>query len=48
MEFDLDKIVSEMDFTGGQFVTCKNGLMLTNNEISVLISCLRTVLLVHS
>ena len=36
MEFDLDKIVSEIDFTGGQFVTCKNGLMLTNNEISVL------------
>ena len=36
MEFDIDSIVSEMDFTGGQFVTCKNGLMLTNNEIDVL------------
>ena len=36
MEFDIDSIVKDMDFTGGQFVTCKNGLMLTNNEISVL------------
>ncbi len=36
MEFDIDSIVSGMDFTGGEFVTCKNGLMLTNNEISVL------------
>ena len=36
MEFDIDSIVKDMDFTGGQFVTCKNGLMLTNGEISVL------------
>ena len=36
MEFDIDSIVKDMDFTGGQFVTCKNGLMLTNMEIDVL------------
>ena len=36
MEIDLEKLVSEMDFESGKFVTCKNGLMLTNNEISVL------------
>ena len=36
MEFDIDSIISEMDFTKGEFVTCKNGLMLTNNEIDVL------------
>ena len=36
MEFDIDSIVNEMDFSKGQFVTCKNGLMLTNNEIDVL------------
>ena len=36
MEIDLEKLVSEMDFESGKFVTCNNGLMLTNNEISVL------------
>ena len=36
MEIDLEKLVSEMDFDSGKFVTCKNGLMLTNLEIDVL------------
>ena len=36
MEFDINSIVNDMDFSGGQFVTCKNGLMLTNNEINIL------------
>lgn len=36
MEIDLEKIVNEMNFDAGKFVTCKNGLMLTNNEIDVL------------
>lgn len=36
MEFDLEKIVSEINFESGKFVTCKNGLMLTNMEIDVL------------
>ena len=36
MEIDLEKLVSEIDFDSGKFVTCKNGLMLTNLEIDVL------------
>lgn len=36
MEIDLERLVSEMDFDSGKFVTCKNGLMLTNMEIDVL------------
>ena len=36
MEFDLEKIVSEINFESGKFVTCKNGLMLTTMEIDVL------------
>lgn len=36
MEIDLEKLVNEMDFKSGEFVTCKNGLMLTNMEIDVL------------
>lgn len=36
MEIDLEKLVSEMDFKSNEFVTCKNGLMLTNMEIDVL------------
>lgn len=36
MEYDIDKIVSNMDFVSSSFVTCNNGLMLTNKEIEVL------------
>lgn len=36
MELDLENIIKEIDFTPGKFVTCKNGLMLTNMEIDVL------------
>ena len=36
MEFDIDKIISEIDFTKNSFKECSNGLFLTNYEISVL------------
>ena len=36
MEFDISKVVSELDFSINHFVDCGNGLMLTNGEISVL------------
>lgn len=36
MEFDISKVVSELDFSTNHFVDCGNGLMLTNGEISIL------------
>ncbi len=36
MEYDIDKLVRDMDFVSSSFVTCNNGLMLTNKEIEVL------------
>ncbi len=36
MEYDIDKLVSDMDFVSSSFVTCNNGLMLTNKEVEVL------------
>ena len=36
MNFDIDKIVSQMDFSSNHLVDCGNGLMLTNGEINVL------------
>ena len=36
MDYDIDKLVGEMDFSSNHLVNCGNGLMLTNSEISVL------------
>lgn len=36
MEYDINDIVSNLDFKSFEFVTCSNGLMLTNAEIEVL------------
>ncbi len=36
MEYDIDKLVGEMDFQSGQFQDIGNGLFLTNREIEVL------------
>lgn len=36
MEFDVNKLVDNLDFSTNQFVILDNGLMLTNGEISVL------------
>ncbi len=36
MEYDIDKLVSNMDFFSGKLVDVGNGLMLTNKEIEVL------------
>lgn len=36
MEYDIDKLVGQMDFSSNHLVDCGNGLMLTNAEISVL------------
>ena len=36
MEYDIDKLVGQMDFSSNHLVDCGNGLMLTNGEISVL------------
>ena len=35
-EYSVDEIIQDMDFSKNQFQTLKNGLMLTNWEISVL------------
>ena len=35
-EYDIDSLVNNIDFKSGEFVTCSNGLMLTNREIEVL------------
>ncbi|MBO5414413.1 MAG: hypothetical protein J6A17_02170 [Bacilli bacterium] len=36
MDFDIDKIISEMDFTKNSINNCGNGIYLTNFEIDVL------------
>jgi hypothetical protein len=36
MEYDIDKIVGEMDFHANEFQTVGKNLMLTNHEIEVL------------
>lgn len=36
MEYNIDEIVSELDFNSLQFANLKTGLLLTNNEIRVL------------
>ena len=36
MEFDIDKIISEMDFTKNSINNCGNGIYLTNFEIDIL------------
>lgn len=36
MEYDIDKLVAQMDFSKNHLVDCGNGLMLTNGEISIL------------
>ena len=36
MEFDINALVGEIDFSKNHLVDCGNGLMLTNGEISVL------------
>ena len=36
MEYDIDKLVGQMDFSSNNLVDCGNGRMLTNGEISVL------------
>jgi len=36
MDYDIEKIVSEMDFTSNQLQTVGKNLMLTNHEIEVL------------
>lgn len=36
MNFDIDRLVSEIDFTKNSLVECKNGLLLTNFEIEIL------------
>lgn len=35
-EYNIDKVINDMDFTSNSFVDCGNGLMLTNKEIEVL------------
>lgn len=36
MEYDIEKLVGEMDFTSNQLQTVGKNLMLTNHEIEVL------------
>ncbi|MCI7702085.1 MAG: hypothetical protein MSS28_03200 [Tenericutes bacterium] len=36
MEYDIEKIVSNMDFKSLELVNLNNGLSLTNNEIMIL------------
>jgi len=36
MEYDVENLVKEIDFSSNKFVDCGNGLMLTNREIDVL------------
>ena len=35
-EYDVDSLVSNIDFTSGSFTDIGNGIMLTNREIEVL------------
>ena len=36
MEYDIDSLVSGLDFTSGSFVEVSSGVLLTNREIEVL------------
>ena len=36
MDYDIDKLVANLDFNKNHFVDCGNGLLLTNFEIEVL------------
>lgn len=36
MEYDIEKLVSDIDFSSGKLVNCGNNLMLTNKEMEVL------------
>lgn len=36
MDFDINSLVADLDFSTNHFIDCGNGLMLTNGEISVL------------
>ena len=36
MEFDIDKIVTDIDFESNKFKDIGNGILLTNHEIEVL------------
>ena len=36
MEYDIDKLVSNIDFNSGKFNDIGNGIMLTNREIEIL------------
>ena len=38
-EFDINKIVSDMDFSSNMLVNIGNGIMLTNREVEVLNRC---------
>lgn len=36
MDYNIDEIVSGLDFKSSQFANVKSGLLLTNNEVRVL------------
>lgn len=36
VEYNIDKLVENIDFSLNQFVDCGNGLMLTSREIDIL------------
>ena len=36
MEYDIEKLVGDLDFFSGKLVNCANGIVLTNKEIEVL------------
>lgn len=38
-EFDINKIVSDMDFSSNMLLDIGNGIMLTNREVEVLNKC---------
>lgn len=38
-DFDIDKIIGDMDFSSSMLVNIGNGIMLTNREIEVLNGC---------
>ena len=35
-EYNINEIISKMDFNSNKYITVSNGLMLTNNEIEIL------------
>ena len=36
MDYDIDKIVAEIDFEGNELTTINNNILLTKNEINIL------------